>query len=44
MSWIFNKVYIINNQILFYAFLGIIIIMILFAFIMANKEIKNVNK
>ena len=44
MSWIFSKAFIIDNQILFYAFFGVIVIMILFAFIMANKEIKSDNK
>ena len=44
MKWIFNSAFIENHQILFYCFAAVIISIIIFAFVMAYKEIKNDNK
>ena len=44
MDWIFNKHFIFGNEILFYIFLGVILSIIIFAIIMASKEIKSDNK
>ena len=44
MKWIYSKSFILNNQILFYIFLGIILFIIIFAIVMASKEIKSDNK
>ena len=41
MKLIFNKVFIHNNEVLFYVYLAIIILIILFALYATVKEIKN---
>ena len=44
MKWIFNKIYLENKEILFCSVIIIFILIILFAIIMAFKEVKNANK
>ena len=43
MKWIFNKVFINHNLVLFYSYLGIIIFMIIIAILLVAKEIKKQN-
>lgn len=45
MSVIFNKIFIMENPILFYVFVILMVLMIIVAFILVCKELKeNVNK
>lgn len=40
MKWIYNKVFILNHQVLFFTFLILIVLMIILAFVFAKKELK----
>ena len=44
MKYIFNSAYISNHKVLFYAYLVVIIAIIIFAIYMTYKEIKNEHK
>lgn len=44
MKWIFSKLYLENNPILFWCVVIIFLLIIVFSIIMAYKEVKNDNK
>ena len=44
MNWVYKNVFILNNEILYYIFWIIMILIIAFAFIMVYKEIKEMEE
>ena len=43
MEWTFNKIFVMNNITIFYAFLGFMILCIIISFILVSKELKKQN-
>lgn len=43
MEWTFNKIFIANNNTIFYAFLGFMILCIIISFILVLKELRKQN-
>lgn len=43
MNWIYNKLFISNNEMLFYIFLFLMLLIIIVSIIIVNKELKKQN-